>query len=299
MLNLFFVFVSMTPTFAQAETEAVRPRYSIQLSGPGYMSFAYGNDFVYKRKAKIAINRNSELVELESRHRLLGFPLTGQTTNGEPRIINFSDHKKMTAKSTASVELKFNLDACYSGNNSQSHPDFIIYPTIYDQNGNSRLSSIRFFKVDLQTWNFYWVDADGSQLDHGNIQFRSDGTLASAKQTNAQLKFNADSVTHFCGGGFEVTDIKQDGYPNGRLTNLEITHKGVVRAHYHNGQSKDLYQIALSTFDGDDFLLMLNPETFLSTEESGPAIWNLASEIGTELFVHYYSRQEVIEIVTE
>ncbi len=80
-------------------------------------------------------------------------------------------------------------------------------------------------------------------------------------------------------GTVQVTDIGQNGYGAGELTNVVITAEGRVRGNYTNGQSVDLFSIPLASFNGDNMLKRLDGGAYAETAESGPAILGAAGRI--------------------
>jgi flagellar hook protein FlgE len=82
-------------------------------------------------------------------------------------------------------------------------------------------------------------------------------------------------------GGFNVINLTQDGFPTGRLSGLDISDDGLVRATFTNGQANPLGKIALANFANSQGLKQVGNTSWLETLDSGQV---LAGEAGTGVF---------------
>ncbi|NOQ94838.1 MAG: flagellar hook-basal body complex protein, partial [Methylophaga sp.] len=82
-------------------------------------------------------------------------------------------------------------------------------------------------------------------------------------------------------GGFNVISLSQDGFPTGRLSGLDISDTGLVRATYTNGQSTPLGKIAMANFANAQGLKQVGNTAWVETLNSGEV---LAGESGTGSF---------------
>jgi len=82
-------------------------------------------------------------------------------------------------------------------------------------------------------------------------------------------------------GGFSVLALNQDGFPTGRLSGLDISDDGVVRATFTNGQATPLGKIALGNFANAQGLSQIGNTSWKETLDSGAV---LAGEAGTGVF---------------
>jgi flagellar hook protein FlgE len=80
---------------------------------------------------------------------------------------------------------------------------------------------------------------------------------------------------------FTVNTLQQDGFPIGRLTGVDISEFGVVRANYSNGQQTALGKIAMARFANNQGLQQKGGTLWSETLDSGVA---LAGEAGTSSF---------------
>ena len=82
-------------------------------------------------------------------------------------------------------------------------------------------------------------------------------------------------------GAFNVIGLTQDGFPTGRLSGLDISDDGLVRATFTNGQAEPLGKIALATFANTQGLSQVGNTSWTETLDSGQV---LAGEAGTGIF---------------
>ena len=122
-------------------------------------------------------------------------------------------------------------------------------------------------------------------LDEGELTFNLDGKLVSpitnVNYTSAltQLTLDFTNATQF-DQAFSASELEQDGYSAGRLTNLEIDNYGNVRAGYSNGQNVSLGKIMLASFVNESGLKQIGNSTFIATASSGDPELGEASEDG-------------------
>jgi len=82
-------------------------------------------------------------------------------------------------------------------------------------------------------------------------------------------------------GNFSVNGLTVNGFPTGRLTGVDISDDGLVRATYSNGQAVPIGKIALANFANVAALNKLGNTQWKETTDSGPVI---AGEAGTGSF---------------
>jgi len=127
------------------------------------------------------------------------------------------------------------------------------------------------------------------------INFNPDGTLVTPSQTSltlaggTELKSGAADQTIVLdlagstqnSGGFSVGSLTVNGFDTGRLTGVEVSEDGLVRATYSNGQAVPIGKIALARFANPQALNKLGNTAWKETTDSGPVI---AGEAGTGNF---------------
>jgi len=180
--------------------------------------------------------------------------------------------------------------------------------TVYDSQGTTHIASTYFIMSDDQnnTWETR-VTLDGTLLDPAAteiLDFDQNGNLDTGNSTTGgaiayqaydlgpingsaplNLTFdytdNGSATTQEVFGAFAVQALVQDGFSTGRLSGLDISDTGVVRANFSNGQQSALGQIALVKFDNNQGLSQLGSTTWAETIDSGTA---LAGQSGSGTF---------------
>jgi flagellar hook protein FlgE len=82
-------------------------------------------------------------------------------------------------------------------------------------------------------------------------------------------------------GSFNVGALTINGFPTGRLTGVDISEEGLIRATYSNGQAIPIGKIALGNFANPQALNKIGSTAWKETTDSGPVI---AGEAGTGSF---------------
>ena len=182
--------------------------------------------------------------------------------------------------------------------------------TVYDSLGESHVASFFYIKdiANPNVWDQY-VNVDGNPVDvaggtagaggqlYGTVSFNNVGGFVSenpSPMTTTALGFTNGSdptqtlsmdyannnPTQFS-SPFTVNTLRQDGFPIGRLTSVDISDVGVVRANFSNGQQTALGKIAMARFPNNQGLQQKGGTNWSETLDSGVA---LAGEAGTSSF---------------
>jgi len=109
---------------------------------------------------------------------------------------------------------------------------------------------------------------------------------------------NPNEPTQFA-SNFEVTSLSQDGLAVGRLTGIDISADGLIRATYSNGTSQPLQRIALVNFANEQGLTQIGGTSWRESIISGEA---LAGEAGSGTFGSINSKaleQANVNLTTE
>ena len=81
-------------------------------------------------------------------------------------------------------------------------------------------------------------------------------------------------------GSSSMTFMSQNGYTFGYLQNVSVDSNGVLSGRYSNGQTLELYQLALYTFPSNQGLYREGGNLFSQTRESGEALLGAANTNG-------------------
>ncbi len=173
--------------------------------------------------------------------------------------------------------------------------------TVFDSLGESHVVTAYYIKTGANTWGSYYNSTDdagatlaldiaggtvgaGGQL-FNSMTFNNSGVFLSSLPdpivTSAVDFGNGSSAAgtltfNYAGNGttqfsspFTVNVLEQNGFPIGRLTGVEISDTGVVRANFSNGQSTALGKIALARFQNAQGLAQKGNNSWEDTTASG------------------------------
>jgi len=96
-----------------------------------------------------------------------------------------------------------------------------------------------------------------------------------ASALNVLHDFANNSTTQFA-ASFSVSTLDPDGFTTGRLTGLDISDNGLIRATYSNGIQTPMGQIALADFANLQGLNAVGGSAWQETIDSGPVITGAA-----------------------
>ncbi|MBF0627707.1 MAG: flagellar hook protein FlgE [Magnetococcales bacterium] len=151
------------------------------------------------------------------------------------------------------------------------------------QNEGSTPLRFQFSGAEPQDILFDFGDALGSSTTVGGVttQTAADSTNDFTKKTLDMtfdpLAATAAADTDNTGGegsiqvssGFATLRLSQDGFPSGFLDKLAINQDGIVSGSYSNGQTKQLFQIALVDFNDEVALEQAGSNLYKETVNSG------------------------------
>ncbi|WP_022661498.1 flagellar hook protein FlgE [Paucidesulfovibrio longus] len=92
-----------------------------------------------------------------------------------------------------------------------------------------------------------------------------------SRESGALTSYDSSSATY---------SVSQDGYAAGTLQNLIIDENGVISGLYSNGQSEELYVVALADFTNENGLYSEGSNLWSATTESGQAVIGTAGSAG-------------------
>ena len=193
--------------------------------------------------------------------------------------------------------------------------------TVFDSLGESHVLTYYFVKDNAATnqWQaFTYLDGAPTDITGGTaivhpdpsavapattisqnavqFNFNPDGTLASttpASITNTAIVLSngaspltlthdfANNPTTQYSSNFSVNTLNPNGYTTGRISGLDISDEGLVRATYTNGISTPIGKIALADFPNSQGLVNVGGTSWDETSDSGGVI---AGEAGTGRF---------------
>tara|TARA_R110001606_G_scaffold399310_1_gene584741 strand:- start:67100 stop:68857 length:1758 start_codon:yes stop_codon:yes gene_type:complete len=104
----------------------------------------------------------------------------------------------------------------------------------------------------------------------------SPGTALSSGAADLTVALNLKGSTQNS-GSFAVGALTVNGFPTGRLTGVDVSDDGLIRATYSNGQAVPIGKIALANFANAQALNKIGNTQWKETTDSGPVIAGEAS----------------------
>ena len=243
----------------------------------------------YTRDGSFAFDRNDTLVNSS------GMAVQGYTIDEDGNLGALTDivlsYEASPPKASTEMATTLNLSST-----TEEGDSFSTTTTVYDSLGNEISLSITYTKTANEnewTWEAEipvgcgTLDGDST----GTLIFDEFGALTSGTDPVFALTLTngADdtqtilwdlyddsgdtngSITQYATES-ALSDQSQDGYPSGALCDVTIDENGIVTGSYSNGQTKELYQIALSDFTNYNGLDKVDNNLYQATLESGQAV---------------------------
>lgn len=175
--------------------------------------------------------------------------------------------------------------------------------TAYTANGSTASVQMRWSKISNSpdTWNlFYMTDSNATAANPKwrnvgtNYVFNNTGELNPPLTTvtvsnltvdgvnlgNIALNHGGDGMTQFSNSnGNAKVNISQNGAAAGELLDVKISDTGKIVASYSNSKTRNIAEIPLASFNGDNYLAREDGGVFRQTEESGQAILGATGSI--------------------
>jgi flagellar hook protein FlgE len=277
--------------FSQGNITVTSNPLDLAINGDGFFRMSDNGSVLYTRNGQFSVDKNGYIVNAT------GYRLTGYGTDADDNIVVTApiDLRIDTAlsggepRSTVEADLAVNLDSRLSApvNPVFSPTDTTSFSystslTSYDSLGNSHIMSLYFVKTATPNqWNMHTSLDGGAPTAATAVTFNSNGGLvgpttlpqsfAITTGATSPLAFDLDLTgsTQF-GSAFSVNAVAQDGFASGRLSGISVSPEGVLQGRYTNGQSRNLGQVVMATFQNPDGMTQLGSNAWAETSFSGP-----------------------------
>jgi flagellar hook protein FlgE len=277
--------------FSQGNITVTSNPLDLAINGEGFFRMSDNGSTIYTRNGQFSVDKNGYIVNPS------GYRLTGYGVDADDNIVVTApiDLRIDTAlsggepRATLGADLAVNLDSrlaapanpVFSPTDTTSF-SYSTSLTSYDSLGNSHIMSIYFVKTATPNqWNMHTSLDGGAPTAATAVTFNSNGGLVGpntlpqsfAITTGAAspLAFDLDLTgsTQF-GSAFSVNAVAQDGFASGRLSGISVSPEGVLQGRYTNGQSRNLGQVVMATFQNPDGMTQLGSNGWAETSFSGP-----------------------------
>jgi flagellar hook protein FlgE len=294
--------------FSQGNVSSTNNPLDIAINGNGFYRLSDNGVISYSRNGQFQLDNQGFIVNAQGL-RLTGYSADANgviipSNPGDLRI----DTADIAPQTTTTMDATLNLDSRlavpvttpFNANDPTSYNNSTSV-TLYDTLGNPHLLSLFFVKTAAPNGWSTFATVDGTattNIDLGagagnaaGLTFSTSGVLTTAMPLNASinlaqvatdlglvngaatpLNFAIDfrGTTQF-GAKFGVSSLSQDGYTSGRLAALGVSDDGVIQGRYSNGQSRNIGQIVLASFNNAQGLKPLGDNQWSESSDSGPA----------------------------
>ena len=300
------LLANVAQQFGQGNLEFTSNTLDLAISGEGFFILApseSNTNPLFTRNGEFGVDNNGFVVN-NAGARLQVFPVNA---DGTVTSTSLSSTVPLQLPQTAgvptpttSVDIGVNLPA-----NAAVLDPLLFNPaqpstftqstslTVFDSLGESHVVTAYYVKTNPNVWAVYYNTTDDagavlplditagtagaggldnatsipvppapittSTIDYGNGS-DSTGTISFTYAGNDTTQFSSP---------FTVNTLEQNGFPIGRLTGVEISDTGVVRANFSNGQASALGKIALARFQNAQGLAQRGNNTWEDSIDSG------------------------------
>lgn len=294
--------------FNQGNISSTSNPLDIAINGNGFYRLSDNGVISYSRNGQFQLDNSGYIVNAQGL-RLTGYgaDINGNIVPSNPRDLRI-DTADIPPRTTSRLDATMNLDSRstepvtvpFSATDPTSYNNSTSV-TLYDSLGNPHLLSLYFVKTAAPNgWEAY-ATVDGTSVNNIDLgggagtplalNFSTSGILTTAMPFTATIDLGAVATelgtvngavtpltfavdfrgtTQF-GAKFGVSSLSQDGYTSGRLAALGVSEEGVVQGRYSNGQTRNIGQIVLASFNNPQGLKPMGDNQWAESSASGPA----------------------------
>jgi flagellar hook protein FlgE len=293
---------SVLQSFSQGAFESSSNALDMAVDGSGFFVVNNGVGNFYTRNGQFRLN-DKGVVQAATGEVLQGFKITNNVTSASVTDVDLAGVQSAPQASTG-FTLGANLNAASSGGTTFSSPI-----TLYNSVGSQVIMSIGFTKAATgNTWNFVASPSQGTVTAgaSGTITFDTSGQIStinggspadlsivvdysSANPPAASQTLNWDLVGSSGASNGKLTgfaaqsnnnSLVQDGFSTGTLLGLSVDADGIISGLFNNGQSENLFQVALADFLAPTGLSRLGSNLYAESGQSGQPIISTAGTGG-------------------
>lgn len=297
---------SILKTFSQGAFESSSNALDLAVDGSGFFIVNNGAGNFYSRNGQFRLN-DQGLVQSSTGEILQGFQITNGVVSSSLSGVDLAGVQS-APQASSTFTLGANLNAASSGGASGG-ATFTSPVTLFNSVGSQVILSLSFTKAATgNTWSFAASSSQGAVTtgELGTVTFDSTGQISSVNggavadqtividyssanpsaltQTLIWDLVDATGATNRKFTGFAApsnnNSLVQDGFPTGTLIGLDVDSGGVVSGLFNNGQSDNLFQVALADFLAPVGLNRVGQNLFAESGQSGQPIIGAAETGG-------------------
>jgi flagellar hook protein FlgE len=303
----------VSTSFTQGGIESTGRATDLAIEGDGFFVVRNGDGQLYTRAGNFRIDDTSTLVtaqgfavqgfQLSATGQAIGAPVDiafGGATSQPEATSTITLKNNLDARATI-IEGGFvgdTFDTAFASSN------FTTTARVFDSLGVGHTLTVFFTRTDANAWDVN-VAVDAGETDGGtageisilgtaSLTFNTDGSLAGPEPTEVDVTFagaaeqaltldfgtpntdatagaGLDGLTQF--GSPSNASATADGFAAGQLVTIAVDADGTVTGVFDNGQSRQLYRVALADFVAPEGLAQLGDGLYQATAASGtPAV---------------------------
>ncbi len=293
---------SVLQSFAQGAFESTSNALDLAVDGSGFFIVNNGTGNFYTRNGQFRLN-DQGVVQSSTGETLQGFKITNGVTSSALTNIDLAGVQS-SPQATTEFTIGANLNAASSGSTTFTSP-----VTIFNSVGSQVILSLTFTKATTgNTWTFAASTSQGTITSGGtgSVTFDTTGQLSSvnggsiadlsivinysaANPPAATQTLNWDLVDSTGATNRKLTgfaaqsnnnSLVQDGFRTGTLLGLSTDSNGIISGLFNNGQSANLFQVALADFLAPVGLSRVGQNLFAESGQSGQPIIGAANTGG-------------------
>ncbi|MBT3184018.1 MAG: flagellar hook protein FlgE [Nitrospina sp.] len=284
--------------FSQGSFESSSNALDLALDGSGFFVVNNGAGNFYTRAGQFRLNDDG-LVQAITGEILQGSSISNGVVSTSTTDIDLAGVQS-SPQATTTFTLGANLDASATAATTFTSP-----VTTYNSVGTQIIVSLQFTKVSgANQWTYAVSPSDGTVTSgaSGTVTFDTSGALSSpttdqsividfsaastpaATQTLTWDLVDASGNTNGKLTGFAAASnnnsLVQDGFTTGTLVGLTVATDGKISGLFNNGQTAELFQVALADFLAPSGLTRQGSNLFAESADSGQSVLGFAETGG-------------------
>jgi flagellar hook protein FlgE len=255
----------------------------LALNGDGFFITNNGERDLLTRNGRFEFSADGFLVN-KAGNTVQGFNVNSDGTVDQSDLVDVEINwaSQSAASSTDEVVTGGNLSADAAIGDKVS-----LSTVIYDDQGTAHTALITYEKTADDTWS-YEVTYGGSLVpptfadSTGSLSFETDGSLTSSTpisvtwdteytESSTTFEINIENLTQNSGNDTAIVR-SQDGQQSGKLVGYNIAPSGMISLSYSNGESLNLFQLAIATVNNPNGLDNVGDGMYSTTASSGNLI---------------------------
>ena len=287
----------------QGSFEASSNALDLAIDGAGFFIVNNGSGNFYTRAGQFRMNDNGK-VQAITGEVLQGNKISDGVASNATEDIDLAGVQSLP-QATTTFELGANLNSAASSTSTFNSPI-----TIYNSVGDQVLLNVQFTKSSTANkWTYAITTSKGSITSgaSGSVTFGTNGQLtqigtgttiadqsivvnySGTTPTADEQTLNWDVATAAGASSGKLTgfaaasnnnSVTQNGYSTGSLVSLVVDSTGIIKGLFSNGQTSNLYQVAMADFLAPTGLTRQGSNLFAESATSGQAVIGTATTGG-------------------